>query len=117
MMFDTSLILLNYKIFLVSEEIAFQLNRGREKKEHVDLTLDMFGLTFSIFGGMTVATMIVFAAEMLIGKRDKNKDKNGPKNGKKDEESTRNEVREAADQSHRTTTVDENEPIEIVEIS
>ena len=35
----------------------------------------MFGLTFSIFGGMTLATLIVFAGEMLIGKQAKKEDK------------------------------------------
>ena len=36
----------------------------------------MFGLTFSIFGGMTLATsVLVFAGEMLIGKQAKKEDK------------------------------------------
>ena len=35
----------------------------------------MFGLTFRIFGGMTLATVLVFAGEMLIGIQAKKEDK------------------------------------------
>ena len=35
----------------------------------------MFGLTFAIYGGMTVFSLLVFAVELMVGKRSKTMEK------------------------------------------
>ena len=64
----------NLSCFL-SAEIAYHIAREAEKKELVQLRLDMFGLTFAIYGAMTLFSLLVFAVEVMVGKRNKREDK------------------------------------------
>ena len=77
----------------------------------------MFGLTFSIFGGMTLATVLVFAGEMLIGKQAKKEDKdeneqNDANFGIKDESITKGGFEDTTVQLQIQDAEDGIEPIE-----
>ena len=52
-------------------EIAYHMSRAAEKRKHVNLRLDMFILTFAIYGIMNMVALLVFLVELKIGKRTK----------------------------------------------
>ena len=56
-------------VICVSAEVAYHLKRSRERQKHVQLKIDMFSLTFIIYGGMILVALMVFIGEVLIGKQ------------------------------------------------
>ena len=60
--------------------MAYQRARTKERREHVQLTMDMYILTFGLYGGMAMLALLVFLGEVLIGRKQpkaitpKNKD-------------------------------------------
>lgn len=55
------------EIQLIPADIVYYLARAKEQSDHVDLSLDMFTLTFGIYGGMIAFTMLVFLLELIFG--------------------------------------------------
>ena len=47
------------------------MGKAAEKKKHVKLRVDMFILTFAIYGIMSMLAVLVFLIELKIGKRTK----------------------------------------------
>ena len=45
------------------------MGKAAEKKKHVKLRVDMFILTFAIYGIMSMLAVLVFLIELKIGKR------------------------------------------------
>ena len=49
--------------------MAYQRARTKERREHVQLTMDMYILTFGLYGGMAMVALLVFLGEVLIGRK------------------------------------------------
>ena len=49
--------------------MAYQRARTKERREHVQLTMDMYILTFGLYGGMAMVALLVFLGEVLIGQK------------------------------------------------
>ena len=60
--------------------MAYQRARTKERREHVQLTMDMYILTFGLYGGMAILALLVFLGEVLIGPKQPKVQEITPKN-------------------------------------
>ena len=105
--------LYDFKYFL--GEIAYHVARSAENKKPVQLRMDMFILTFAIYGIMIMLAFLVFLEELKIGKRSLT-----PEN----DEAAKNKESEAQDESENrpnmetsvAKTQDNPDEINVVEI-
>ena len=112
------------KYYMRPGEIAYHIGKEKSRKSHVDLSLDMYYLTFLMFGGMTLASTLVFLGEIWFGKPSKrNKTENGmeqrdPALDKTDEGTNENTTNagEVGDDARATVQIHDIETIEVVEI-
>ena len=63
----------------ISGDIAYHIARAEKGKETVKLRLDMFVLTFGIYGSMIAVAIMVFGVELIVGRKNLEKKMNEEK--------------------------------------
>ena len=94
-------------------EIAYHMRKAEEKKKHVKLRVDMFILTFAIYGIMIILALLVFLLELKFGKRPVTQENN---EGAKDEKSVAQDELDNQPTIVQETPQDPDE-INVIEIS
>ena len=85
------------------------MGKAAQKKKQVKLRMDMFILTFAIYGIMNMLALLVFLVELKIGKRSV-----APEN---DEEAIEEKMEEQDESENRSNMVEETQvdnPDEII---